>query len=151
MRWRGAPPAFEAAAADADWGVVRSAGLGTLRGRTSRSSSRPTAAESAGKTLNGGGPCAPAMQLRLLEKEKNSLRVEVSNPDETVLYPLITALLKHEDVSDARYFTGHPQLDKPVLTIVTKKGNPQTILKKVAEDLASEYASAKQLLEKELK
>ncbi len=91
------------------------------------------------------------MQLRLLEKEKNSLRIEILNADETVLYPLITALLNHEDVADARYFTGHPQLDKPVLTIETKKGNPQTILKKVAEDLASEYAGAKQLLEKELK
>ncbi|OGS66077.1 MAG: hypothetical protein A3K59_07315 [Euryarchaeota archaeon RBG_19FT_COMBO_69_17] len=91
------------------------------------------------------------MQLRLLEKGKNSIRIEISNPDDTVVYPLLTALLRHEDVSDARYFTGHPQLDKPVLTIETKKGNPQTVLKKVAEDLASEYASAKQLLERELK
>lgn len=91
------------------------------------------------------------MQLRLLEKEKNSLRIEISNPDDTVLYPLITALLKHEDVTDARYFTGHPQLDKPVLTISTKKGSPQAVLKTVAESLAEEYGAAKQLLEKELK
>ncbi|HKZ98415.1 MAG TPA: DNA-directed RNA polymerase subunit L [Thermoplasmata archaeon] len=90
------------------------------------------------------------MQLRLLEKDKNALRIEISNPDDTVLYPLITALLKHEDVTDARYFTGHPQLDKPVLTIVTKKGNPQAVLKKVAESLADEYGAAKQLVEKEL-
>lgn len=91
------------------------------------------------------------MQLRLLEKGKNSIRIEISNPDDTVIYPLLTALQKQEDVTDARYFTGHPQLDKPVLTIETKKGNPQAILKKVAEELAGEYASAKQLLEKELK
>jgi DNA-directed RNA polymerase subunit L len=90
------------------------------------------------------------MQLRLLEKEKNSVRIEVSNPDDTVLYPLITALLKHEDVADARYFTGHPQLDKPVLTIVTKKGNPQAILKKVAEALADEYGAARTAVEKGL-
>ena len=91
------------------------------------------------------------MQFRLLEKEKNSLRVEISNPDDTVIYPLLSALMTHEDVEDAKYFTGHPQLDKPVLTIVTKKGNPQSVLKKVADGLAAEYASAKQLLEKELK
>ncbi|MGQ0798240.1 MAG: RpoL/Rpb11 RNA polymerase subunit family protein [Methanobacteriota archaeon] len=90
------------------------------------------------------------MQLRLLEREKNSLRIEISNPDDTVIYPLLTALLKNEDVSDARYFTGHPQLDKPVLTIVTRKGNPQAVLKKVAEGLASEYSSAKRLLDEEL-
>lgn len=91
------------------------------------------------------------MQLRLLEKGKTSMRIEISNPDDTVIYPLLTALLKHEDIADARYFTGHPQLDKPVLTVETKKGNPQAVFKKVAEGLASEYASAKQLLEKELK
>lgn len=90
------------------------------------------------------------MQIRLLEKEKNSLRLELSNPDDTLIYPLITALLKDEDVADARYFTGHPQLDKPVLTIVTKKGDPQAVLKKVSEALSTEYAAAKQLLEKRL-
>ena len=90
------------------------------------------------------------MQLRILEKQKDSLQIEISNPDDTVLYPLITALLKDPDVEDALYYTGHPQLDKPVLTIVTKKGNPQAVLKKVAESLADEYGAAKQLVEKEL-
>ncbi|HLE54471.1 MAG TPA: DNA-directed RNA polymerase subunit L [Thermoplasmata archaeon] len=90
------------------------------------------------------------MQLRLLEKQKDSLRVEVANPDETVIYPLITALLKDEDVADALYYTGHPQLDKPVLTIKVKKGSPAAALKRAASSLADEFAGAKQLLEKEL-
>jgi len=90
------------------------------------------------------------MQLRLLEKEKNSIRIEISNPDDTVIYPLITALLKHEDIADARYFTGHPQLDKPVLTIETKKSSPESVLKSVAETLSAEYGGAKRFLEKEL-
>ncbi len=90
------------------------------------------------------------MQLRLLEKQKDSLRIEVANPDETVIYPLITALLKDEDVSDALYYTGHPQLDKPVLTIKVKKGSPAAALKRAASGLAEEFAGAKQLLEKEL-
>ena len=90
------------------------------------------------------------MQLRLLEKQKDSLRIEVANPDDTVIYPLITALLKDEDVADALYYTGHPQLDKPVLTIRTKKGSPQAALKRAAGGLADEFADAKKLLEKEL-
>ena len=90
------------------------------------------------------------MQLRLLEKQKDSVRIEILNPDETVIYPLITALLKDPDVEDALYYTGHPQLDKPVLTVKVKKGNPQIALKRVADALAAEFHGAKQLLEKEL-
>ncbi|TLZ91683.1 MAG: DNA-directed RNA polymerase subunit L [Methanobacteriota archaeon] len=90
------------------------------------------------------------MQLRLLEKQKDSVRIEILNADDTVIYPLITALLKDADVEDALYYTGHPQLDKPVLTVKVKKGSPQAVLKRVAENLATEFGGAKQLLEKEL-
>ena len=90
------------------------------------------------------------MQLRLLEKQKDSVRIEILNPDDTVIYPLITALLKDPDVQDALYYTGHPQLDKPVLTVRVKRGSPQAALRRVAEGLAAEFSGAKQLLEKEL-
>ena len=89
------------------------------------------------------------MQLRILEKQKDSVRIEILNPDDTVIYPLITALLKAPDVEDALYYTGHPQLDKPVLTVKVKKGSPQGALKRVAEGLANDFSGAKQLLEKE--
>ena len=90
------------------------------------------------------------MQLRVLEKQKDSIRVEVTNPDETLVQPLITALLKDGDVADALYYSGHPQLDKPVLTIRTRKGSPQEALERAAKGLASEYAEARALLVKEL-
>ncbi len=90
------------------------------------------------------------MQLRLLEKQKDSLRVEVTNPDDTLVQPLIAALLKDDDVADALYYSGHPQLDKPVLTVRTKKGSPQAALKRAAKGLADQYAEVKKLLEKEL-
>ncbi len=90
------------------------------------------------------------MQLRLLEKQKDSIQVEVTNPDDTLIQPLISALLKDADVADALYYSGHPQLDKPVLTIHTKKGSPQAALKRAAKGLADEYAGAKQILEKGL-
>lgn len=90
------------------------------------------------------------MQLRLLEKQKDSVQIEISNPDDAVIYPLIAALLKDPDVEDALYYTGHPQLDKPTLTIRMKRGNPQDALKRVAEGLATEFSAAKQLFEKEL-
>jgi len=90
------------------------------------------------------------MQMRLLEKQKDSVRIEILNADDTVIYQLITALLKDPDVEDALYYTGHPQLDKPVLTVKVKKGSPQAALKRVADGLAAEFTGAKGLLEKEL-
>src|SRR5439155_27296478 len=37
------------------------------------------------------------MQLRLLEKQKDSVRIEILNPDDTIIYPLITGLFKDAD------------------------------------------------------
>ena len=102
------------------------------------------------KDLSGGTHSRIPMQIRLLEKQKDSVRLEIVNADDTVIYPLITALLKDPDVEDALYYTGHPQLDKPVLTIKVKRGNPQAALKRVAEGLAADFGGAKGALEKEL-
>src|SRR5438552_17451849 len=90
------------------------------------------------------------MQLRILEKQKDSVRIEILNPDDTVTYPLITALLKDPDVEDALYYTGHPQLDKPVLTINEKTGTPQAALSPAAAGLAADLGGAKSLLETKL-
>jgi len=79
------------------------------------------------------------MEMKLLKQEKNSVRIEIVNPDDTLIYPLVTALLKDEDVADAQYVTGHPQLDKPVLLLKTKKGGPlpaMTITPKKGKALA---------------
>jgi DNA-directed RNA polymerase subunit L len=46
--------------------------------------------------------------------------------------------------------TGHPQLDKPVLTVEVKEGKPQAALKKAAKSLANQFAEARQLVEKQL-
>lgn len=91
------------------------------------------------------------MDFRLVVSEKHLLRVEIIHPDDTLIYPLIGALLRDDDVAEAQYVTGHPQLDKPVLLVKTKKSKPQAALKRAAESLASEFAGAKKLLEKELK
>ncbi|TLZ62547.1 MAG: hypothetical protein E6K13_05585 [Methanobacteriota archaeon] len=88
------------------------------------------------------------MDLKLLEKQKTSIKVEIVHPDETLIYPLVTALLKDEDVADAQYVTGHPQLDKPVLFVKTKKGEAQAALTRAAQGLSDRYRETKGLLEK---
>jgi len=91
------------------------------------------------------------MEFKLISEEKNAIKIEIGNPDDTLLYPLVNELLKNSDVAEARYYAGHPQLDKPALVIKTKKQKPQNALKKAAENLAMEYGEARKLLEKELK
>jgi len=90
------------------------------------------------------------MELKLIEKEKSSIKVEIVHPDDTLIYPLVSALLRDEDVADAQYVTGHPQLDKPVLFVKTKKGEAQAALRRASEGLASRYRDAKATVEKAL-
>jgi len=90
------------------------------------------------------------MEMKLREKEKNSLKIEIINPEDTLIFPLVSTLLQDSDVSDAEYYTGHPQLDKPVLYVKTKKDSPQAALKRAAETLAGQFHEAKSLLEKAL-
>ncbi len=86
----------------------------------------------------------------MLEKSKNTLKLEVVNPDDTVIYPLISQLLKDGRVADARYITGHPQLDKPTISLESKEGKPQDILREVALDLAGRYGEMKEKLRETL-
>lgn len=90
------------------------------------------------------------MQFRLKEKKKDSIKVEIVDPDETLIYPLIHELVQDKNVSDARYVTGHPQLDCPTLTVEVKEGKPQAALKKAAKSLANQFLEARQLIEKQL-
>ncbi len=91
------------------------------------------------------------MQFKVMERAKDSIRIQIENADDTILYPLVNQLLKDEDVEDAKYYVGHPQLDKPVLLIKTKKGKPQTALKHAADALSKEFGDARKVLTKELR
>jgi len=90
------------------------------------------------------------MEFKLLEKKKDSIKVEIVDPDETLISPLIHELLQDKNVLDARFVTGHPQLDKPVLTVEVKEGKPQAALKKAAKSLSNQFLEARQLIEKQL-
>ncbi|TET91995.1 MAG: DNA-directed RNA polymerase subunit L [Methanomassiliicoccales archaeon] len=91
------------------------------------------------------------MELRLLESKKTSAKIEVSEFDPTLLYPLMTELQNDKDVTEARFTTGHPQLDKPVIHVKVKKGKPQMAVKRAASKIAKEFKEARQNLEKQLK
>ncbi len=79
------------------------------------------------------------MDLRVVEKEHDLLRVELPKGEETLLVPLVEALQKEEKVVEARYFLGHPYLDRPALFLKTKGEKPQQVLKRVLKDLTDLY------------
>ncbi len=87
------------------------------------------------------------MELRVLEQKKKSLKLEVVNPDDTVIYPLINHLLTEDAVVDARYITGHPLLDKPSILVRVKEGEPKEVMKKVARALARSYKAIEKKVE----
>ncbi|OGS56217.1 MAG: hypothetical protein A3K60_08710 [Euryarchaeota archaeon RBG_19FT_COMBO_56_21] len=90
------------------------------------------------------------MEFKLVEKKKDMLKLEIADPDDTLIYPLIHELLQDKNVIEARYVTGHPQLDKPVLVVEVKEGKPQAALKKAAKALSNQFLEARQLIEKQL-
>ena len=88
------------------------------------------------------------MELRVIEKEHDLLRVELPKAEETLLIPLVEALQAEEKVVEARYLIGHPYLDRPSLVLRTKGEKPQQVLKRVLKELADLYGDALQDFEK---
>jgi DNA-directed RNA polymerase subunit L len=82
------------------------------------------------------------MEIKVLEKEHDSLRIELPRAEETLLVPLVEALQAEEKVVEARYFMGHPFLDRPQLYLKTKGEKPQQVLRQVLRDLADLYGDA---------
>ena len=64
------------------------------------------------------------MEVRVVEKEHDLLRVEFPHGEETLLIPLVEALQREEKVVEARYFLGHPFLDRPPSTSGRRARSP---------------------------
>jgi DNA-directed RNA polymerase subunit L len=90
------------------------------------------------------------MKFVLLEKGKDTLKVQVEDIDETLFYPLINELQNDEGIAEVRYYLGHPQLEKPVIDVRVKSGKPQAALKRALKALSNQFKDARELFEKEL-
>lgn len=89
------------------------------------------------------------MEFILLEKDKNSLKIEVADPDQTIIQPIVVELLKDKNVEIAQVFQRHPVLDKPIIYVKMKSGKPETAIKNAVKALSSQYEEALGILEKE--
>lgn len=89
--------------------------------------------------------------FKVLEKEKDSITLEMMNYDNTLLRPLMDEILKDEQVKEARYFIKHPIIDNPKIYIKVKSGKPQAALKRSVKRLSKVYETIQIDLQKELK
>lgn len=88
------------------------------------------------------------MELKVLRKEKSEIELELSERDDTLLYPLVQQLQSDETVEIARYITGHPLLEKTRLYVRVKEGKPETALKRAAKTLAKKFEDCLELVSK---
>jgi DNA-directed RNA polymerase subunit L len=79
------------------------------------------------------------MELKLVQKEKDLIKVELEAVDEAIINLFITELLENDDVKLATYSKGHIEEDKCIMTVQMKKGRPVTAMKKIADTLAEEF------------
>jgi DNA-directed RNA polymerase subunit L len=91
------------------------------------------------------------MEIELLEKEKDSIKIRIKDADQTLISPLVQELLEDKDVEDVKFTAGSTNLNYPTLFVRVKTGKPQTALKRASKALANEAKEARDRLEKKLK
>jgi len=75
------------------------------------------------------------LELKVISKTENELKVEIKGEDHTLLNLLRTALLEYPSVEVVWYDISHPLVSEPLLYIKTKDEDPVELLKKVLKGL----------------
>ena len=90
------------------------------------------------------------MQIEVLEKEKNKLKVKFSEIDYGLLSVISDQLWKEKSVDIAGFKLDHPQVGEPVFILKTKGKDAKTIwnsaIDKISEevkDMEKEFAKVK--------
>jgi len=91
------------------------------------------------------------MEIQLLEKDKDSIKILIKDADMTLISPLVKELLEDELVTEVKYAAATPELSFPTLYVKVSSGKPQTALKRAAKSLANTFKEARDKLAKDLK
>ena len=91
------------------------------------------------------------MEIQLVDKDKDSIRILIKDADMTLISPLVKELLEDDQVAEVKYTPAHPDLDVPTLYVRVKTGKPQTALKRAAKSLSNTFKETGEKLAKELK
>ncbi|MBC7110457.1 MAG: DNA-directed RNA polymerase subunit L [Archaeoglobi archaeon] len=75
------------------------------------------------------------MEVKIISKNDNELKMEIRGEDHTLLNLLRTNLLEYPSVEEVWYDIAHPMVSNPVLYLKTKDEDPLELLKKVLKVL----------------
>lgn len=89
--------------------------------------------------------------LRVTEKNKNMVKMEMLNYDNTLLRPLVEEILRDDMVEESRYYIKHPVIDDPEIFVRVKSGKPQAAVKRSIKRLSKTFEDLESDFEKEIK
>lgn len=91
------------------------------------------------------------MQVKVLEKRPNELRIEVEGEDHTFCNVLQRALLEDETIEMAGYNIPHPLVSSPIVYVRTKgQRRPETALRTAVEKIRKQGKEFRETFEKAL-
>jgi DNA-directed RNA polymerase subunit L len=90
------------------------------------------------------------MEIQLLEKDKDSIKIQIKEADMTLISPLVKELLEDEIVTEVKYTAANREAG-PTLYVKVSSGKPQTALKRATKVISNTFKEAREKLNKELK
>ena len=90
-------------------------------------------------------------KFRVVEKDKDSMTLEMLNYDNALLRPIVEEILHDEQVDVSHYYIKHPVIDNPQIYVKVKTGKPQASVKRSIKKLSKIYENLAVDLAKETK
>lgn len=92
------------------------------------------------------------MEIRILNKTRNELKIEVAGEGHSLCNLIQRALLKDKRVDIAGYDVSHPLISKPRIYVRTKaRSRPETVLRDAVRDVQKDSKSFRLAFEKAFK
>ena len=92
------------------------------------------------------------MQVKVLERKPNELRIEIEGEDHSFCSVLQKVLLEDDTIEMAGYNIPHPLVSNPTVYVRTKgQRRPETALRNAAEKIKKQNREFRETFEKALK
>jgi DNA-directed RNA polymerase subunit L len=92
------------------------------------------------------------MQVKVLEKKANELKIEIEGEDHSFCNVLQRALLEDDTIEMAGYDIPHPLVSNPIVYVRTRgQRRPETALRNAAEKIRKGNKEVRETFEKALK
>ncbi|MDD5649935.1 MAG: DNA-directed RNA polymerase subunit L [Candidatus Nanoarchaeia archaeon] len=88
------------------------------------------------------------MEIKVLEQEKNKLKIEIKGETHTLCNAIRNELWEGKSVEVAGYQIEHPMVSSPVLFVETEKEDPKKALMNAASSLKKKTAELRKQLDK---